>query len=226
MKRFCIVIMGLDGCGKTTQANILCRRLNDAGRKASVIWLRGESYLTLPLIKAGKYILKAPRQSKRGEGIGERSYERYVSGKKALFRNFLTRAIWRSLTIFDAYLSLKFALKKVEADVEFLIFDRYLYDTLIDIDTAFAKGGSEVMRLLRSPLTSSFPKPDLIILLDITPREAMKRKDDIPSLEYLEERDPLYKKVADALGAQVIDATQSIEEIGDEIFRLVQGALT
>lgn len=223
MKQTRIVIMGLDGCGKTTQANLLHQKLNELGIASAVIWLRGQSYLTLPLIKIGKFILRAPEESKRGQGIGKRSYQRYVSGKKSLFRNAVARGIWRNLTILDAYLSLRFAVKKVEPKTSYFIFDRYIYDTLIDIDTSFGAGGSEVKRLLKSRLTRCFPRPDLAILLDIEPQEAIKRKDDIPSIEYLDERYPLYRLVAQSVGARIIDATQSIHEIAGEIFTLVEG---
>ena len=225
MKFKIVVIMGLDGCGKTTQANLLSQKLSEMGMQAEIIWLRGESYLTSPLIKIGKFVLRAPGESKRGEGIRDRSYKTYVSSKKALFRNPLARAIWKVLALFDAYLSLRFALRRIRSQAHVLIFDRYIYDTIIDIDTAFGSEGREVSKILNSDFMKVFPKPDLVILLEIDPKEAIKRKDDIPSLEYLEERFPLYSMVADTIGARRIDATQSIEEIGDEIVSLVGGIL-
>ena len=63
MKPKIIVLMGLDGSGKTTQAELIARWLNDQGIRSRVVWMRGESYLTRPVLGIGKALLHAPREA-------------------------------------------------------------------------------------------------------------------------------------------------------------------
>lgn len=226
MRRKLIVLMGLDGSGKTTQAELISQHLRAMGVPTQVVWMRGESYLTLPILKLAKALLRAPKEAKRGEGVqAGRAYERYVRSKQTLFRNRLFRSIWRSLALFDLYLGFKVAFANLAQGTTVVVLDRYVYDTLIDIDSAFGAKGAELERLLGSSLLKPFPRPEKVILLEISPEEAMRRKDDIPSVEYLIERHGLYDKVATAVGAVRIDGTGTVEGISskmiDEIMEIV-----
>jgi thymidylate kinase len=226
MKRKIIVLMGLDGSGKTTQAELLCEHLGANGIRAQTVWMRGESYLTRPILKLGKALLRAPKEGKRGEGIkdGDR-YEKYVSSKQAAFTNPLLRGVWRALALLDLYISFRVALRRLAGDTEVIVMDRYIYDTLIDLDSAFGAGGSEVDRMLGSVLLRFFPRPHMVVLLDISPAVAMSRKDDIPSARYLEERYDLYRQVGDAVGASTVDGTGSIEHIKSRLIELAEGVV-
>ena len=226
MKPKIIVLMGLDGSGKTTQAELIARWLNDQGIRSRVVWMRGESYLTRPVLGIGKALLHAPREAKRGDGIkaGDR-YDDYVTSKRSMFSNSLLRALWRTLTILDLLISVKKAFSKLPGGTRIVMMDRYIYDTFIDIDTAFGAGGAEVDRLLGSRLIKIFPKPEKVILLEVTPEEAMRRKDDIPSLDYLTERRGLYERVASKVDASKIDGSLPIEEINSELKAEVKGVL-
>lgn len=226
MKRKLVVLMGLDGSGKTLQANMLAEWLASRGEKAEVIWMRGESYITAPLIGLGKAVLGGPSESKRGEGIADRdSYEKYTRSKQSMFKNPLLRSIWRSSTLLDHYISFRKAIGRLPADVTTVILDRYVYDSMIDIDSAFGSEGRETERLLNSRFFRLFPKPDKVVLLEIPPEESMKRKDDIPSVEYLESRYPVYHIIAERVGAATIDATRSKEEVQAALRREIEGVI-
>ena len=218
MKRKLIVLMGLDGSGKSTQAEMASEWLRSRGIPTEVVWMRGESYITQPVLSIGKALLRAPRQEKRGGGIESgKDYERYVDGKQAMFKNRFLRAIWRTLTIIDLYITFKLSFRSVGRDTRVVILDRYVYDSLIDIDSAFGSGGTEAVRMLDSSLLGLFPEPDMVFLLEIPPEEAMKRKDDIPSIVYLEERHDLYLKFAEITGAIRLDSTASKEQVQTRI---------
>lgn len=218
MKRKLVVLMGLDGSGKSTQANKACEWLEAQGIPAQVVWMRGESYLTQPVLKVGKALLRAPKEEKRGGGIesGE-DYRRYVHSKQSMFKSPFLRAIWRTLTIIDLYITFKLSFRSVSRDTRVVILDRYVYDSLIDIDSAFGSGGAEAVRMLESSLLGLFPEPDMVFLLEIPPEQAMKRKDDIPSMVYLEERHDLYLEFAEITHAVTVDATASIEQVQSKI---------
>jgi len=225
MKRKIIVLMGLDGSGKTLQANMLAEWLAARGEKAEVVWMRGESYMTAPLIRIGKAVLGGPREEKRGEGIADPdSYRKYTRSKQSMFRNPLLRSIWRSTTLIDHYISFRRAVGRLKRDVTTVILDRYVYDSMIDIDSAFGSEGREALRLLGSVFFRLFPRPDKVLLLDLPPEESMKRKDDIPSIEYLESRRPVYHIIAEHVGASTVDATKSKEDVQTDIRREIGGA--
>jgi thymidylate kinase len=213
MKRRIVVLMGLDGSGKSTQAALLAQWLKDRGVKAAVVWMRGDSYVTLPVLKVAKTLLGAPRAEKRGQPETEGAERQYAESKRSVFRNPLARALWRALVLFDFYITYRLAFGKLPGDVAVVILDRYIYDSLIDIDSGFGSKGAEVKRLLNSSWTRLFPKPDRVILLQIPPAEAMRRKSDIPSMAYLVERSDLYKLVAAEVRAAVVDATKPIDRV-------------
>lgn len=220
-----IVIFGIDGCGKTTQAGLLKKALAQKGKKAEVIWLRGESYLTKPLLSIAKAMLRAPSQKKRGQPADEQSHQTYSRRKTALFKIPLARWLWRFLAFLDTWITLLVSKSKIRDKPDILIFDRYVYDTMIDIACAFGKGEQEISKMLRSNWLRFFPKPDLLILIDLDAEQAIKRKDDVPSISYLLERQPHYRLIADICGAKKIDGSKSVDEIASQILRLVEEKL-
>jgi dTMP kinase len=226
MKRKLVVLMGLDGSGKSTQAEHLRDWLKESGVAAETVWMRGDSYLARPVLALGKALLKAPKEDKRGEGIraGE-AYDRYVGSKHSMFKNPLLRRIWTSLTLLDLYITFRRAFSKIPRKTETVILDRYIYDSFIDIDTAYGEQGKEAERLLGAALAGLFPKPDVVILLTISPEDAMKRKDDIPSLRYLVEREAVYEMIGRAVGAVTVDAGRPIEDVQARIRDAIKGAV-
>jgi dTMP kinase len=224
MKPALIVLMGLDGSGKTTQAERLAAWLRNNGTKAETVWMRGNSYVTRPVLAVGKAFLRAPKESKRGEGIkAGKTYKTYVDTKRTMFRRKWLRKVWTALTLVDLYITFRIAFSKLPRDTAAVIMDRYIYDSFIDIDAAFGEDGREALRLLSSGAARVFPRPDLVILLRITPEEAMHRKDDIPSADYLEQREALYGSIAEAVGARVIDGAKPVAEVEAEIREVVRG---
>jgi dTMP kinase len=226
MKQKLVVLMGLDGSGKSTQAERLREWLKAGGISAEMVWMRGESYLARPVLAVGKALLRAPKETKRGEGIkAGKAYDDYVGSKHSIFRNPLLRRLWTGLTLFDLYITFRAAFARIPRSTEVVILDRYIYDSFIDIDTAYGEGGKEAERLLGSAMAGLFPKPDLVLLLEIAPEEAMKRKDDIPSMTYLEQRKAVYDMIARAVGAVRVDAGKPVEEVQARLRDAIEGAV-
>jgi thymidylate kinase len=232
MKRSLIVLMGLDGSGKSTQAQLLANWLREQGINADVVWMRGESYVTMPLLKVAKFFLRAPKGKKRGDaGTGDpqasggaqtqAAYAKYVASKRSVFKYAFVREIWRRLVLLDLFITFRVAFAQLGRGVKVVILDRYVYDSLIDIDSSFGAGGAELKRLLRSWSVGVFPRPDMVVLFEISPAEAMRRKDDIPSVEYLQERHALYGVAAREVRAAVIDASRPIDTIRNDLIRAV-----
>ena len=226
MKRKLVVLMGLDGSGKSTQAEGLRDWLKAGGISAETVWMRGESYLTRPVLAVGKALLRAPRETKRGEGIkAGKTYDRYVGSKHTIFKNPLLRRLWTGRTRRDLYITFRAAFAKLPRKTGVVSLDRYIYDSFIDIDTAYGEGGKEAERLLGSAMAGLFPKPELVLLLEIAPEEAMRRKDDIPSIVYLEEREAVYETIGRAVGAIRVDAAKPVEEVQARIRDAIKGVV-
>ncbi len=226
MKKKMVVLMGLDGSGKSTQAERLRDWLKAGGISAETVWMRGESYLTRPVLAVGKALLGAPRETKRGDGIkAGKAYDDYVGSKHTMFKNPLLRRLWTGLTLLDLYITFRAAFARIPRKTGVVILDRYIYDSFIDIDTAYGEGGEEAERLLGSTMAGLFPKPDLVLLLEIAPEDAMKRKDDIPSIAYLDEREAVYEMIGRAVGAVRIDAGKPVEEVQARIRDAIKGAI-
>lgn len=225
MKRHLVVLMGLDGSGKTSQGELVAKWLEGRGFKAQVVWMRGESYLTLPLLRVAKWLLRAPKAEKRGEADTPESYREYTGKKRSLLKSGVLRAVWRTLVLFDFFITFRLAFGKIARGVAVVILDRYVYDSLIDIVSGSGGGADEVRRLLRSGFVNMFPRPDKVVLLDLEPAEAYRRKDDIPSLDYLVERNGLYRAIARDTGALIVDASKTIEAVQSAIREGLSGWL-
>ena len=226
MKRKLVVLMGLDGSGKSTQAAGLRDWLKADGIAAETVWMRGESYLTRPVLTLGKSLLRAPKESKRGEGVkAGKAYDRYVGSKHSMFKNPLLRRIWTGLTLLDLYITFRAAFARIPRKTGVVILDRYIYDSFIDIDTAYGEKGKEAERLLGSVMAGLFPRPHIVIHLAIEPEDAMRRKDDIPSLGYLEEREAVYEMIGRAVDAVTVDAGRPVEEVQARIRDIIKGAV-
>ena len=102
-----------------------------------------------------------------------------------------------------------------------VIFDRYIYDTMVDIAINFDIPAEEIEILFTHPILSLFPRPRILILVDVDPDVGAKRKSDGTPIEYLEDRRIHYLSIASILNAHVIDGNGSIEEVSNRIWSIV-----
>lgn len=112
-----------------------------------------------------------------------------------------------------------------EQNPDVVIMDRYIHSTIayqsaLGVDEKWIE-----------EVNSKFPKPDLVFLLDIDVKEALKRikKDDKFSfkekIESLEKVRQKYLEIAKRENFIVIDATKKIEKISEEIIEITCSAL-
>ena len=94
-----------------------------------------------------------------------------------------------------------------------LITDRYFYDRLVDV------AGDSGWRLLRV-LFRLTPRPDVPILLDVSPEESFARKAE-HSVPYLRERYMAYRSVFPWVGSPVILASRDLEATKQRLSRVV-----
>lgn len=89
-----------------------------------------------------------------------------------------------------------------------------VYSTASGIDTQWL-----------AALDSQMPKPDLVIVLDVSPEVSIKRKKDRDVIErdsiYLTKVQNLYISLGATMGWHVIDGVQSIAKVHQEILKIV-----
>jgi thymidylate kinase len=169
-----ITFTGLDGSGKSTQLDLLKTHLEQEGKKVAVFHAIGFSLanrITLAL-RGGKTFVPGK----------EKSVTRASSFSIFLRKIFLLIDILRFQS---------FTKKLKQNGIEFLLSDRYFFDTVVNIEYL----GSSVP----NSLVNLIPAPDRAFYLRITPEEILKR-DRIPEqgLEYLRKKfDILEQKKSD-----------------------------
>jgi thymidylate kinase len=194
---------GIDGAGKSTQIDALLRYLDDRGHRFKlytfwddvVAFSRYREHLTLRLFKGEK-------------GVG--SPDRPIARRDKNVTSWYMVALRLLLYIFDAFRLSAVVSKQATTDVEFVIFDRYMYDELANLPLQHWP-----VRLYMRLLLRIVPRPDLALLLDADPDNAVSRKPEYP-LEFVHRNRNAYLEIASVAGLTVL-APSSIAETTEAI---------
>jgi len=207
MKRGIFVCFtGVDGSGKTTLARHLEKHLKDSGKSCKYIWggWRGfQSFLFKPIVS----IIRRKRNS------GNKPISTY-----SLEDNFLfDYIVWLdySLRVFP---SLFLAIRMYDL----VVLDRYVYDVAVNFSLNSKKDSKKLLK----NFFRIFPEPDVTFLIDVPEEIAYKRKDDIPSFEYLSIQRKYYLKLLkDHTNVKVLDGNRSKEELMYIVIKEVEGLM-
>ena len=195
--------MGIDGSGKTTVARSLHEALTNAGISSAYLWCgwRGfESWLFKPFAAQTKYAM-----TRRGNAEGIAS-----AHEKIPFFDLLR---W-----FDYFIRVCPALIASLLKNTIVIADRYVYDVILELHSDGSKSYRFVVWLLKL-----FPEPTIVFYIKVPPELAFARKDDIPSLEFLYERDEAKQRLLKELSVDqvvTLDGTRSIRELTEDAKRI------
>ena len=186
-----ICLLGPDGSGRWTQAAALAETLRAQGLDAVHTPARWDPH---PLLA-----------------------RRLSSGGRSTLTSCRTRA-WKSLVLLD---HARQTLPKVGIPLlmgRTVVADRYVYDTLVDLSLALGCAPDD---LLSDFLLRLFPRPDLVILLDLSPKTCAARKGDETLEGALAERRAQYLRLGGTLGTDPVDAELSPTQVHAEIRRRV-----
>ncbi len=215
-----IVLSGLDGSGKSTQARLLAGKLSTAGIDSITIWNRWEPRLSAPFIKLARRYLSSR------ERVSENDYSSFTLAKQKKMKSGWKRWLWQLMVwteyLFEVYGRILGPWLKGKT----IIFDRYFYDTVVDIAINFSIAPEDAPKLLAHPLLKLYPKPRLLVMVDIDPEIGAERKSDGTPAAYLADRRPYYLSIAEKLNAPVVDGNKSIDEVSKEIWRIVSSSAT
>ncbi|MBI4302331.1 MAG: glycosyltransferase [Chloroflexi bacterium] len=206
-----ICLSGMDGAGKTTQAQALTHALLERGIPARYVWNRFQPWLVaIPWAIVRAALLRR-----------KRGYIGYSQAKRGLLtRPFLARLFLYSLLL-DCWLQTQIKVRLPLLRKKIVVCDRYFFDSLVDVAVDMGYSWPQTRALLRSFL-KFLPRPGVTFVLDLPEAEAFSRKQDTPSVEYLMERRQLFLKLGEEIGATVLDGRNRPAELRSAILARVE----
>lgn len=202
---FSVVLLGPDGSGKSTIANLVLEKVSGSFHGGGVQYWR-------------PYLLPAMGKLKVWNPYGEITANPHPHDhpKQNPFKSVI-RFFYYFLDYLIGY-PVKVYWQKVRKKI--IIFDRYYYDYLVDLHRYKFNIPSLLPRLLL-PL---IPKPDMIIYLDAEPEELSRRKEELP-LKELQRQVGAFRKVIKGLPrAHIVRTDRPLADVVKEIAYLILSA--
>jgi thymidylate kinase len=197
---------GIDGAGKSTQIHALCGLLNEMHMRFRVIAFWDE-VATLTGIREG-----AGHRLFRGDkGVG--SPQVPINRRDKNVRSWPMSCVRLCMYLFDAFSTRRVVRKALRSGFDFVIFDRYIYDELANLNLR-----NPFMRVYVRLLLRLVPKPHVSYLLDAEPAQARARKPEYP-LEFLYTNRQSYLDLARLAPEMTVIAPLPIEDAKREVLK-------
>lgn len=195
---------GVDGAGKTTQIDNLCAFLEERGVRYRVFrfW---DDIAQLTNVREGT----GHRVFKGEKGIG--SPDKPINRRDKNVRGFPMTCIRMFLYFVDAVSTRKVFRRAMASDVEFVIFDRYTYDELANLNLQNA-----AVRAYAKFIMWLVPRPDVSVLLDADPDAARARKPEYP-IDFIRLNRQAYFDLNRVVGGLTVVAPMAIEDAKKQV---------
>lgn len=204
---------GVDGAGKTTQIENLCLFLTEQGITFQIFrfW---DDVAKLTGVREGT----GHRVFKGEKGIGRPDAP--VNRRDKNVRGFPMTCIRLFLYSLDA-ISLRGVYKRaMQGDAQFVIFDRYTYDELANLDLE-----NPVIRAFSGVIMRLVPRPDVSFLLDADPEAARARKPEYP-IDFVRQNRRAYFDLNKTIGGLTVVPPSDIDIAKRHVLDAVAAILT
>ncbi|HEX5164855.1 MAG TPA: hypothetical protein VFV93_05625, partial [Thermomicrobiales bacterium] len=211
----------------------LKERMEAAGWETASVWTGGRPYVSRPLVRLVKRRLRAPVQRSDGSfeartagSEASEAFGEYLSKSNAMFRkHWILRRGWTDVSLIEHLIEATLAVQPHLRAGRAVICDRYVYKSVVNLAILLDLPLTELPGLLRHPAVRLAPKPDLYFLMDLPASVAAERKTDLPSLDYVARRVPVYRALAAYANMPVVDATQPPDAVACDIWEDVSRVL-
>ena len=200
-----IIFCGLDGAGKSTQANKILDYLTNKKIKSKYVWLRYPNRLSIPFA----ILLRIFGFS--GYPLPEK---RQIKGIKNLSGHYTLQKIWKQFLLLDFKFVSSYKIFRPISCGNLIILDRFVLDALIEFTILCGK--KSISELARNDFLNILPKKSKILFLDIDPNTSYERNHE-EDLETLKLKRRLYLELFEHVDVDIINCNQSIEEIHKKI---------
>jgi thymidylate kinase len=207
---YVISFSGIDGAGKTTQIDALLAWLHDAGLKVRLLQFWDDIAVAGGVREGMSHNL-----FKSEKGVG--SPLRPVQRRDKNVRGWYMTVARLFLYLLDAVRLTFVVATGSRKDSDVVIFDRYIYDELANLDLANPAVKTYVHLLLML-----VPRPDVAFLLDADPDQARARKPEYP-LDFLHSCRASYLALGKSAGMKVIEPLAP-EDVSRLVLRAVASA--
>jgi thymidylate kinase len=210
-----IALDGIDGSGKSAQAELLATALEGAALRHRIVWTRGgSSRLLQPVLKLGKVLLR--RSAAISEPEPARGTEDLERARAALFRRPLVRAAWPWLVALELIPTYAAKIGWPLLRGEIVIADRYVLSALVEMAARLERPGiaRSLPGLLLRKLSAS---PRRTIWFETPVDLALARKGGDESREFLAEQLASSRAVLQDVAAETVDAEQPLDVISDQL---------
>jgi thymidylate kinase len=198
-----ISLSGIDGVGKSTVARRVQAQLrDDGGVAARYVWCKFGDH-PLSRYRLGRVLGKrqAAAGGRRGRSPPSAAYQLYGA---ALLGVHLVQ--------------IAFTVGGALRRGQWVICDRYIYDTMVDLCQELRYPLARAQRLMGARW---IPRPGCRFWLDLAPEAAFARKGDSASVQYLHERRTLYAEIAGQHGLSVLDARLPVDAVVRQVMAQV-----
>lgn len=200
-------LIGIDGAGKTTLAHNIVNKLNcDNVTHFAYVYARHFPFLVAPLkLFARKTLFRKSSQSL--------DYDVYKMKKKSVVDKFkLFSYLYSFLWTIDYLLITYLRILPTYFKNKNIIIDRYYLDFIVNLSDSMNLSNEEMLKLAKF-ITKLFPKPSLFLFIDTPCEIAFQRKNDIPSIDYLQIRRSKYMALANYFQFFVFDGQKTQDEL-------------
>lgn len=214
-----VALSGLDGSGKSSAGLALAAEFERQGQPAIVVWTRiGADLRALHrLANLVRPVLGRERGASSAIDPSSAVAARTARLSESAPRASLVGSVWPILVALSHVRGCRRLLRARRSGTH-VVCDRWLADALIDLHLRYGR-----QPLAEWVLRVALPRPDLALLLEVTPAVAALRKPGDQDAETLARMRELYDERATALGLTRIDADRPAAAVCAAVVRLVRG---